>query len=387
MLLWIGFAVLAGGVIVALSRPFMRSASSVVDAGTADVAVYRDQIGALEAERDRGLLETSEAEAARAELARRLLRAAENSGAAGATAGGNVLAGRLAFVLAALIPMAGVAVYLGVGSPQLPGQPHAERLQASSATRSVEELVGLVEARLRQHPEDVQGWDVIAPVYARANRFRDAAVAYRNAIRLAGETPKRLIGLAEALILAEDGLVGSEARQVVERLRALEPGRAEVKFWTAMAKEQDGDVKGAIGELEALLASAAAEVSWRPAVEARIAELRTRLGEKPAADAAATARQGAPGAGPSQQDVEAAARMTPAEQAAMVERMVEGLAARLAKDGRDAEGWAKLVRAYKVMGQDAKAREALDKARTSLSGDAGALRSIEELGQALGLGS
>ena len=413
MLLWIGFAVLTGGVIAALLRPFARKASDAVDAGTADLGVYREQPGAIEAERGRGLLDSGEVEAARAELARRLLRAAESaaSDSASPAQGDESRAprlGKLTFILAALVPLASIGIYVALGSPQLAGHPHAERLKAAaSSTKSVDDLVGLVEARLRQHPDDVQGWEVLAPVYVRAGRFRDAAVAYRNSIRLAGETPRRLSGLAEALILAENGLVVPEARGALQRLRAVEPERPEARFWMAIAREQDGDVKGALADLEDMLKTAQPDASWRQLVEGHVAELKA----KGSGDQAAVTQPqqpvpraegmpagvappmrgdgpaGASGGGPSGAEIEAASRMSAGERAQMIEKMVAGLAARLEQDGRDLDGWMKLVRAYKVLGRDGDARDAIERAKKGLAGDEVALKSLDEFARSLGLGS
>jgi len=66
-------------------------------------------------------------------------------------------------------------------------------------------------------------------------------------------------------------------------------------------------------------------------------------------------------------DPETAARiqaMSPEEQAAMVESMVEGLAMRLEQDPLDAQGWARLIRARLVLGQMDQARADLETART-----------------------
>ncbi|MBL8564727.1 MAG: c-type cytochrome biogenesis protein CcmI [Hyphomicrobiaceae bacterium] len=415
MLLWIGFAVLTGGVIAALLRPLARKASDAVDAGTADLGVYREQLGAIEAEKDRGLLDSSEVEAARTELARRLLRAAESAASDSASppprdSGRSSRIGNLTFILAALVPLATVGIYVTLGSPQMAGQPHSERLKAASNTKSVDELVGLVEARLRQQPDDVQGWEVLAPVYVRAGRFRDAAVAYRNSIRLAGETPRRLSGLAEALILAENGLVVPEARGALQRLKAIEPERPEARFWMAIAREQDGDVKGAIADLEDMLKTAQPDASWRQLVEGHVAELKAKgSGDQTAASrppqpmpsvprsedapAGVTAPSrgegpaGASGGGPSGADIEAASRMSAGERAQMIEKMVAGLSARLEKDGRDLDGWMKLVRAYKVMGRDGDARAAFERAKKGLAGDEASLKSLDDLARSLGLGS
>lgn len=438
MLLWFGFAVLAAAVIAALLWPLLRSAPARLEPEQADVAVYREQLRAIEADEERGLLEASETEAARTELARRLLRAAsagEVAAAAPVDQPQQTLLGKAAYGLAAVVPIAGLIVYLLLGSPGLPGLPHKDRLAAPATNRSVEDLIGLVEARLRQKPDDAQGWEVIAPVYARVGRYRDAAIAYGRSLEINGESAKRLTGLAEALILAENGVVGGDARRVLKRLREIAPETPEPRFWLAMAKEQDGDLPAAIADLEAMLAAGKPDAPWREMVSKRVAELKATLADAPAdrsasqsasganADPAlgpalgsapgpkpgtpvasdaqrpsappATGRVSAPASGPaagrmpgpSEEQVAAAREMSPTDRAQMIDRMVKGLAERLEKNGRDLEGWLRLVRAYKVMGREADARAALDKARKGLAGDDAALKSIDALGAELGLGS
>jgi cytochrome c-type biogenesis protein CcmH/NrfG len=79
---------------------------------------------------------------------------------------------------------------------------------------------------------------------------------------------------------------------------------------------------------------------------------------------------------------------TPADEAmqpqsAMIHSMVERLAARLKQDGSDAEGWARLVHSYKVLGETDKALAASQEARQALAADPAKLqqltRAIEEL--------
>ncbi len=57
MLLWIGFALLTAGVVAALLRPLLRRSveddRQPADAHEADVAVYRDQLSEIDADRDR----------------------------------------------------------------------------------------------------------------------------------------------------------------------------------------------------------------------------------------------------------------------------------------------------------------------------------------------
>ena len=69
----------------------------------------------------------------------------------------------------------------------------------------------------------------------------------------------------------------------------------------------------------------------------------------------------------------------------MIEAMVARLADRLKRDGRDADGWAQLMRSYRVLGRDEQAFAALRDARAALAGDAGGLGKIDAAAQELGL--
>ncbi len=390
MLLWILFAVLTAAVVIAVTRPLGRAAAPSLDPASADLAVYRDQLAEIEADRDRGLVDVAEAEAARAEVARRLLqRAGSGKGtSAGATGSADVTAKRLALAAAILIPLLSIGLYAAIGSPGLPDQPHATRVAKTPGKAGLPELVAQVEARLLQKPDDGAGWDVIAPVYMIQKRYADAAHAYGRALKLLGESAKRLGGFAEASVLANDGIVKDDARRAYERLVVLEPSRYEARFWLAMAKEQDGKPAEAIAGYREMLSLAPADAPWRAEVEKRLKE----LGDKdppPPANAAVAPQSAAPpasGAAPAI-DPAAVAGMSPADREAFIGRMVSGLAERLKANGKDLEGWQKLVRAYKVMGQDGAARTALADARRNFVDDAKALAELDGLARSLGLGS
>ncbi|MCB1504700.1 MAG: c-type cytochrome biogenesis protein CcmI [Hyphomicrobiaceae bacterium] len=407
MLLWIGFSLLTIVVIAALARPLLGGGKEAPTSHSADLAVYRDQLEAIEAEKDQGILGHAEAEAARAELVRRLLRAADgiadqsakdqNPADAKSSESPSTPANIAVYAAAVLIPLLSIGVYISVGSPDLPGNPFAERMAHGRPGKSIDELIGMVEARLKEKPDDGKGWEVIAPVYMKQQRFEDGARAYANAIRFLGETPERISGFAEAIVLANNGLIVPDARKAYHRLLQLHPGQPEARFWLAVAKEQDSDIKGAIADLEGLLKDAPAEASWRPLVETKLSELRKSLeggpdagGGAPLAQSKPTAPQGAsdgPGFQPSKEGVATVLQMSPEEQRAFMSQRIDGLAARLEKDSKDLEGWKRLVRAYKVMGRDADAAGAMAKARSIFVGDRAATEALDSLAKDLGVGS
>jgi cytochrome c-type biogenesis protein CcmH len=66
--------------------------------------------------------------------------------------------------------------------------------------------------------------------------------------------------------------------------------------------------------------------------------------------------------------------------------MVGRLAARLARDPHDADGWMRLMRARQVLGDPAGARAAYATARARFAGDAASLGRLKQAAEALGVG-
>jgi cytochrome c-type biogenesis protein CcmH len=385
VLLWVILAVLTALVLYVLLRPLASGRASEESRAAFNAAVYRDQLDEIETDRERGLIGKGDAEAARIEIARRLLAndAEEQSSKFLPT---HSPTRALTVGLAVALPLAALSLYLIYGSPRLPDQPLTARLEDPAGDKNLGVLVARVEARLREHPEEGEGWEVIAPVYMGSRRYTDAAEAYRQAIRLLGESPKRLSGYGQALVLANDGVVSEDARRALERAIELDPNLIEPRLVLIIAKEQDGQYAAAADGWRALLATAPMDAPWRKLVEQRLAEDEARIAGKPVTGKPEGTLGAAP-SGPSPDDVAAAQKMNPADRQAMIETMVQRLADRLTRNGDDLAGWLKLVRAYTVLDRKDDAVKALERAKTQFSGNAEALQQLDALAAELGLKS
>jgi cytochrome c-type biogenesis protein CcmH len=394
MLIWFVLAGLTAIVLLVLLRPLAVAATNDRAPGAFDAAVYRDQLNEIDSDHARGLIGEEQAEAARVEIARRLLAADSRARAADRVTADGTRARAAMIAVGAALPLLALGLYLAFGSPRLPDQPLDARLEDPASDRNLETLVARVEARLRQHPEEGEGWEVIAPVYLSWQRYGDAAEAYGQAIRLLGPSAKRLSGEGQALVLANNGVVTEEARQALEQANKLDQTLIEPRILLAIAKEQDGQFVAAIADWQALLSTADDEAPWRAMVQQRIALAESHLAGKSGSDqpvpgGAAPAAQGAP----SDADIAAAQNpaagqtMNPADQQAMIELMVQRLAARLDQDGSDLTGWLKLVRAYSVLDRKDDALKALKRAKSEFSGDAKAIEQLDRLAAELGLKS
>ena len=176
--LWIAMAVLAAATSLSMLAPLYRASRAARSERAQALAIYRDQLGEVDRDLDRGVIAEREAAAARTEISRRVIRA--GSEGADDTTAGSPNARRFATYAVIAMPLAALAFYLAVGSPEMPGEPLAARLAAPTDQQDIPTLVARVEAHLAANPDDGQGWQIVAPVYLRLGRFDDAAKAYQQ---------------------------------------------------------------------------------------------------------------------------------------------------------------------------------------------------------------
>jgi cytochrome c-type biogenesis protein CcmH len=358
MMLWFVFALMTAAAIFAVLWPLSRGSRPPNDGNEA--AVYKDQLAELDRDISAGLIEVSEAQAARVEISRRLLAAADNQ--RDRLSGSNIRLRRAVAVVALVgLPVVAVALYYPLGSPRLGDFPRAQRAGTPAATQPLDSLVAQVEQHLEKNPTDGRGWSILAPVLARLGRYDDAIRAFRNSINYNGDSAERRADLGEALAAVAGGVVTAEAKAEFERAIALNADDVKANYFIGLAAEQDGRSAEAASVWRAMLAKAPANAPWRPLVQAAL----VRVGGSPApalSDAA----------------VAAAKDMNETDRGAMIRGMVERLATRLKQNGDDVEGWLRLVKAYMVMGDPDKARSALADARQAVARDPERLRQLNE---------
>lgn len=369
MLLWIAMAVLTAAASLVVLAPLGRRGVRDAAADSAG-SIYRDQLAELARDREAGLIAESEADAARVEIARRLLKVSD-AGADKLRDG--VVLRRLAALVAIIgVPLIAVGTYLSIGSPNLADQPLAERRLASTDPE-LNGLVAKVETHLAAEPNDGKGWEVIGPVYMRMGRFDDAARAFDNSRRLLGATPDRDALYGEALVRIHGGLVTADAEQAFQSAVKGDPSNVRARFYLAMGLGQSGRKDEAAAAWKALIESSPADAPWLEPAKAQLAALD---GTAPMAAAP----------GPTASDVAAAAQQSPEQRQQMIEGMVSGLAARLDASPDDPAGWARLFRAYIVLGRQADAEAALVRARSLLAGKSEALAAVEKAAADNGIG-
>lgn len=346
MTIWMLLTAMTALAVMAVLWPLSRH-GDIKPGGDPNTQFYRDQIDEIERDVERGLLSPTEAEAAKAEAGRRLLRASAAADPTTPAVGEPALRRRRAVsaIALSLVPILAVAVYGAYGSPSLPGQPLAARLKDQPAEMDLATAVARIESQLQKVPTDGRGWEVIAPVYLRMGRLDDAVKAYEAVLRLQGPDANRLTNYGEALVVAQQGIVSADARVAFERALALDGSSQKARFYLARADEQDGLFEKARAAYAEIIATSPSDAPWTPLVREQLARLEQPAGTRPTPEAIAG--------------------------------MVESLAARLEAQGGTGEDWARLMRSYAVLGESEKAQAALLRARQALAADQAGLQAID----------
>ena len=212
-----------------------------------------------------------------------------------------------------------------------------------------------IEAHLKDHPEDLTGWLLLARTEITLGQYAEAAEAYRHAADLSGRRADIVGDWGEAQVLAANGTVTPAAREAFQAALADKESAPRSRYYLALAQSQQGDAKAALQGWVDLAADSPADAEWLPLLRQRIAEAAAALGVDPAN---LKTSSGMPSQAAVAATAQANADASPEERHAMILAMVGNLAARLEQQPDDVEGWARLGRSYIVLGEPQKAREA-----------------------------
>jgi cytochrome c-type biogenesis protein CcmH len=301
------FWVLAASlVVIALSYvlpPLLQRTEEAMDERErANVSIYRDQFDELERDLRDGVLDKEQYEQGRLELQRRLLEdVAATTPASGTatTAKSSAREGRTtAILLGSAIPVAALFLYFQIGTPQAlnstvrQAQPSAQGEEAAASPlapsgqpgaptqQEIEGRVAKLAERLKENPNDTQGWLMLARSLRSFNRYREASEAYAQAAALAGNDADVWADYAETLALANDSNLQGQPLELVKRALQLNPSHQKALWLAGNAAFQAQDFQQSISYWERLVKLLPAGSEGAQSVAARIEEARARISDK-----------------------------------------------------------------------------------------------------------
>ena len=263
------FSLMVGGAVMAVLWPLSRVAVAPAS-GQLDVDFYRQRLAEIDEDLARGLIRDSEAEAARTEAARRILALRTEVGSVGDEPKSR--RGPASVLALIAIPLVSLGLYGLWGNPDKPDMPFADRpaVPAVSNASGMAGVMSKIETHLATHPDDMQGWELIAPIYMATGQFDDAVKAYAALLRGTPPSAARFEALGEALVAQADGVVTAEAVAVFAKALALDAGSRSARFYSALALEQDGRTDEAATTYLGLLSELEADSEAAQTVQGRL---------------------------------------------------------------------------------------------------------------------
>ncbi len=366
MTLWIVFGALTIVTLLLLLKPFWwNSKSGNEDTTGFDAEVYRDQLSELERDGERGLIDETEKVSARNEISRRLLAATAKAELAVnesqiSNKTGNIIAIMTVF---AVVGLSGY-VYREIGKPNLPDVPQQQRIDEAAAKQDMPALVLKVQKFLQKNPGDVRGWKVLAPALKRMNRHNEAANAYAKIMQLDKPTPALLTDYAESLLLGNNGELTDRVKVALTTAMKMDPKFTKAGFYWAAALQQDGQYDASLKVWRGLMENNPKDLQLQMFAQRQIVAIKNQKGKMPALN---------------KDQREAAANMTAKERQEMIGSMVDRLADKLKENGKDLDGWLRLIRARLVLGDKAGALKSLNAAKPNFENDQEALAKLASM--------
>lgn len=290
--LWIALALLVALALLMLLPPLLRPRAAPAanpGAGGVNVAVYRDQL--REAERDLAadVITPERFEQLRAEIQRRVLEDTAHTPAP-ATAAPARPARLTLWLLALLLPLASVLTYLQIGRPDALDPAAQQATQADVTPEQVEAMVATLAQRLKDNPENAEGWHMLGRSYAVLGRYPDAVAALRQALGRQPGNADLLADLADAVGMTQGRSLAGEPRRLLAQALEADATHPKALALAGSGAFEAGDYAAARGLWERLLPLLPPESEAVQSVRGSIAEAREREGggaaSAPAAGAA-----------------------------------------------------------------------------------------------------
>jgi cytochrome c-type biogenesis protein CcmH len=249
------------------------------DRAAANIAIYHDQLAELKADLDGGELDAAQYQEARREIEKRLSEDVPAAQSAPAAALGG--SGRpLAWALAAILPVTALGLYLVLGNPAaLEAGRHDS---AKTDGMDMDGMIAALENKLKNNPDNLEGWLMLARSLSALERHREAARAWARATALQPDNARLLADYAEALALAQGGGLHGEPQTLIEKALALDEKNPKALELAGVAAWQREDWAHAAAYWRRLLKVLPADDAFAREISAALAEAESKSGsDKP----------------------------------------------------------------------------------------------------------
>lgn len=271
-------------VVVPLMRKPKGPSQPTADSAALSLGVLREQLVELEREFAAGHLSAEGYAAEKIELEQRALEDGQRTAPAAAPADKRRTKLAVAIILA--VPLLVLGMYYTMGSheaisgKQPDVQAGAEGGDASQALtqQQIEGMVEKLVERLRDTPNDGQGWHMLARAYAVLGRHAESASAYGRAVSLLPPDAQLYADYADILAVTQERTLQGEPEKLIKLALQTDPRNVKALALSGSAAFERGDYRAAASEWRKILDIVPQDSDITAPIRSSIAEAEGRAG-------------------------------------------------------------------------------------------------------------
>ncbi|WP_025300409.1 c-type cytochrome biogenesis protein CcmI [Candidatus Endolissoclinum faulkneri] len=280
MTFWVAAGILISIVVLVLIIPLLRQHTAPVPRTACELAVLNNQLAEIENDLACELISKEEANANRIELKQCMLNAinlTDNFVQQSSNMRYNFV---VALSIVLFLPLTTSLIYLSIGNPYMPDLPlsirskeiGADIVKLAQSQRSIVAMAHNLENRLSFESNDLDSWMLLGRVWLELGDFKQATVAFRQAIKLGGGS-EAMGELAETMIRINHGIVSAETYKIFQHILKIVPSDSRARYYLALAALQAGDASSALRQWLLLVADTPLDTNWLATLMKRIEEV------------------------------------------------------------------------------------------------------------------
>ena len=272
-------------VIPVLLRSKRNESQEQIERQAANITIYRDQLAELERDLRDDTLSREQYDSSKQELQKRMLQDVSENGESVThlvpTSRHGVVAG---IIVTLVIPLAAIYLYLVIGDTRglLPQSQLANATQFSQNGAGGEEghidissMVESLAARLRENPEDIEGWVMLGRSYAIMERFDDASATYAKLVQMVPDNPQFLSDYADMLAMINNGSLLGKPAEMIARALAIDPNFPKALALAGTLEFEQDKFDQAVAYWERLLSAIPADSRLHKSVSDSIVQAKS----------------------------------------------------------------------------------------------------------------
>lgn len=285
--LWVGLSLLAVMAVLVLllavwrwPRLQQRLEAEHQARNAENVRLFKQKLVVLEQAHESGEIDAPTYQQQRHELEDSLLADTEQDATASWRSGSTKTAMMSLAVVVLIMILGAAGLYRHWGGADDVAAYFTHQQLVAEGQQDFGKLLKRLEQTVEEHPDDPQGWSLLARIYLDMGRYEAGGQALEQIMRLQGRQPVFLAQTAQAYYFADQRQMSSRVQALIDEALAANPTQSQALSLLGMHAYQSQQWDSALDYWERALASAQSPEAEKALTEG-VNELRIRLGQAP----------------------------------------------------------------------------------------------------------